>query len=181
MRISIDKEMTGEILDIGGGGEGIIGRVYGQQVTAIDNIQEELDEALSSCKKMLMDASELEFSDETFDHVTFFFSLMYMDKQTQRSALSEATRVLKKGGSIRIWDADIDSAYPDAFIAELDVDMPRERLHTVYGIIKPDASQRAETFVELCKGMGLLLDEKSLDTGWFCLSFVKPLGRTTAR
>ena len=73
MRISIDKEMTGEILDIGGGGEGIIGRVYGQQVTAIDNIQEELDEAPSSCKKMLMDASELEFSDETFDHVTFFF------------------------------------------------------------------------------------------------------------
>ncbi len=65
MRISIEKEMTGEILDIGGGGEGIIGRVYGQQVTAIDNIQEELDEAPSSCKKMLMDASELEFSDET--------------------------------------------------------------------------------------------------------------------
>ena len=30
MRISIDKEMTGELLDIGGGGEGIIGRVYGQ-------------------------------------------------------------------------------------------------------------------------------------------------------
>ena len=30
MRISIYKEMTGEILDIGGGGEGIIGRVYGQ-------------------------------------------------------------------------------------------------------------------------------------------------------
>ena len=51
MRISIEKEMTGEILDIGGGGEGIIGRVYGQQVTAIDNIQEELDEAPSSCKK----------------------------------------------------------------------------------------------------------------------------------
>lgn len=59
--------------------------------------------------------------------------------------------------------------------------MPRERLHTVYGIIKPDASQRAETFVELCKGMGLLLDEKSLDTGWFYLSFIKPLSRTTAR
>ena len=33
------------MLDIGGGGEGVIGRLYGRQVVAIDNRQEELDEA----------------------------------------------------------------------------------------------------------------------------------------
>lgn len=37
MKIALKKELTGSILDIGGGGEGIIGRLYGSRVTAIDN------------------------------------------------------------------------------------------------------------------------------------------------
>ena len=39
--IHLEKSLVGRILDIGGGGEGIIGRVYGQSVTAIDCRQEE--------------------------------------------------------------------------------------------------------------------------------------------
>ncbi len=39
------KELDGKILDIGGGGEGVIGRLYTSQVVAIDNNQAELDEA----------------------------------------------------------------------------------------------------------------------------------------
>ena len=49
MKITLKKELTGSILDIGGGGEGIIGRLYGSRVTAIDNREEELDEAPDSC------------------------------------------------------------------------------------------------------------------------------------
>lgn len=45
MILPLRKELDGEILDVGGGGEGTIGRLYGSQVTAIDNRQEELDEA----------------------------------------------------------------------------------------------------------------------------------------
>lgn len=41
MQIKIHKELQGSILDIGGGGIGLIGRVYSQQVTAIDNRQDE--------------------------------------------------------------------------------------------------------------------------------------------
>lgn len=37
--IQLNRELAGKILDIGGGGEGIIGRLYGRQVTAIDNRQ----------------------------------------------------------------------------------------------------------------------------------------------
>ena len=54
--IWVRSELKGTILDIGGGGEGIIGRVYGQQVTAIDNRQEELDGAPDNGHKLLMDA-----------------------------------------------------------------------------------------------------------------------------
>lgn len=56
-RLSLEKTLTGPILDLGGGGEGIIGRIYGRQATAIDNRQEELDEAPDGPKKLLMDAS----------------------------------------------------------------------------------------------------------------------------
>ena len=41
----LTQALTGSILDVGGGGEGIIGRRYGPAVTVIDNCQEELDEA----------------------------------------------------------------------------------------------------------------------------------------
>ena len=81
MRISIDKEMTGEILDIGGGGEGIIGRVYGQQVTAIDNIQEELDEAPSSCKKCSWMHLSLSFQ---MKHLTMLHSFFHLCTWTSR-------------------------------------------------------------------------------------------------
>lgn len=108
--IILEHELEGSILDIGGGGEGTIGRLYGTQVIAIDNRQEELDEAPEGFEKVLMDARSLDFPDEHFDHVTFFYSLMFMDADTHKQAVSEAARVLKKGGYLHIWDAEIVSA-----------------------------------------------------------------------
>ena len=77
MIINIDYDLKGSILDIGGGGEAIIGQMYGDKVTAIDNRQEELDEAPNCCTKLLMDAEKLSFFDGSFDNVTFFYTLMY--------------------------------------------------------------------------------------------------------
>ena len=76
MKLILKNELCGSILDIGGGGEGVIGRVYKEAVTAIDNMQEELDEAPDCCKKLLMNATALDFCDKSFDNVTFFYSLM---------------------------------------------------------------------------------------------------------
>ena len=64
--IILKHELEGSILDIGGGGEGTIGRLYGTQVIAIDNRQEELDEAPGGFEKVLMDARSLDFPDEHF-------------------------------------------------------------------------------------------------------------------
>lgn len=101
MKLTLEKELCGRILDIGGGGEGIIGRLYKSSVTAVDNMQEELDEAPDCCKKLLMDAEALSFADESFDNVTFFYSLMYMSTEVKAKAVAEAYRVLKKGGRLR--------------------------------------------------------------------------------
>ena len=78
MTIEIKENLDGSILDIGGGGEAVIGQIYKDRVTAIDNCQEELDEVPDCCVKQLMDATELCFSDNSFDNVTFFYTLMYI-------------------------------------------------------------------------------------------------------
>ena len=49
----LTQELTGSILDVGGGGEGVIGRLYGPSVTIIDHCQEELDEALAHYATLL--------------------------------------------------------------------------------------------------------------------------------
>ena len=64
-------------------------------------------------KKMLMDGTDLQFDDGSFDHVTFFYSLMFMSQREQEQAIQEAARVLKHGGELHIWDCDIASAYMD--------------------------------------------------------------------
>ena len=145
--------MYGTILDVGGGGEGVIGQIYGNRVMSIDNRQDELDEAPNCCEKRLMDAMNLLFPDSTFDNVTFFYSLMYMSHDTQSKAIKEALRVLKSGGKLCIWDANIRSAYPDPFIVDLDIVSTEIRIQTTYGIVKNEA-QNFETVLEYLKNSG---------------------------
>ncbi len=171
--IRLQKTLKGNILDIGGGGEGIIGRVYGASVTAIDNRQEELDEAPENCTKLCMDARSLRFADASFAHVTFFFSLLYMDAATQEQAIAEAARVLKPGGSMTIWDAAVVSAYPEAFLVELDIDAGGTHVHTTYGVVKPDGAQNADLFSGICARAGLRLCAREESGETFKLIFTK--------
>ena len=43
--IRLNRDLEGKILDIGGGGEGVIGRLYQERVVAVDCCQKELDDA----------------------------------------------------------------------------------------------------------------------------------------
>ncbi len=134
--VCVEKNLTGSILDIGGGGEGVIGQIYGRNVTAIDRRQDELDETNNDSVKVLMDATNLQFGDNSFDHVTSFFTLMYMSEDKQIEALSEAYRVLMPGGTLSIWDVIIpknNSDY-DVFVVELEVRIPNKSIHTGYGV-----------------------------------------------
>lgn len=118
-----------------------------------------MDEAPITCKKLLMDATALEFENDSFDHVTSFFTMMYMTKAAQKQTISEAYRVLKPGGLLHIWDANIISAYPEPFCVDLDIDLNGRTIHTTYGIVKDDAKQDAAHFITLCKNAGFSLEE----------------------
>lgn len=174
MTIILKKDIDGGILDIGGGGEGVIGRLYTSQVTAIDKYQEELDEAPDCFKKVLMDATELSFEDESFKNITAFYSLMYMQSAEQKQAIHEAARVLAPGGILYIWDADIFSAYPEPFCTELTICLPDQRIHTTYGVIKEDI-QTAEAIKNMCTSAGLSLIAEQSSAGHFYLCFKKEL------
>lgn len=168
----LQKDLQGTILDIGGGGEGVVGRLYQNQVTAIDHCQQELDDAPDGFKKVVMDAAALEFDAASFDNVTFFFSLMFMDEDTQKKALREAARVLKPGGKLCIWDCDIASAYPEPFCIDLEIQLPAERLTTTYGIGKLD-TQSCASIEKLCMHAGLAAVRTHIAEDHFQLVFTK--------
>lgn len=71
-----DFDSPGYILDIGGGGEGSIGKLKGKQVIAIDPNKQELEESAAGPLKVIMDARDLQFPDGTFSLATSFFTLM---------------------------------------------------------------------------------------------------------
>lgn len=170
--ITLASELKGNILDVGGGGDGIIGRLYQNQVTAIDNSKDELDEAPDGFNKLLMDATHLEFEEQTFQHITFFYSLMYMTIDDQKKAIQEAARVCRKEGLLHIWDCDIETAYPDPFLAELTINLPCETINTTYGIIKKER-QCMSSISAICKNAGLTVVLQDNNNGNFKLIYKK--------
>lgn len=169
VEVSLKKNIPGPILDIGGGGEGIIGRIYGASVTAIDNRPEELAESPAGPVKLVADARKMPFSDGSFPSVTAFFTFMYLEQEDQLSAFQEITRVLAPNGKFYLWDAEIETAFP--FLIDLKIDANGEEVNTTYGIYKENARQNGRHFIRLAKACGLELIEKHVADHWFYLVF----------
>jgi ubiquinone/menaquinone biosynthesis C-methylase UbiE len=106
-KITLEHIQTeGMILDIGGGGEGLVSRIEGSKVCAIDIRMSEIREAQihgPPANWFVGDGQTLCFQDDVFDVVTFWFSLAYMsDWSIKQRVLEEAYRVLSKGGQLSI-------------------------------------------------------------------------------
>lgn len=129
-------ETEGFILDIGGGGEGIIGKLNGTQVVSIDTSERELAETRNEALKVVMDATDLTFLPDSFDICTAFFSMMYIPKSEHSKVFEEAHRVLKDNGQFLLWDVKIprtEMKYRE-FIVPLKVQLPDETVETAYGV-----------------------------------------------
>ena len=172
MILELNNRLKGSILDVGGGGECVIGQLFGSAVIAIDCSQDELDDAPDCCEKRLMDAAELTFPDASFDNVTFFYSLMYMTRDTQQKAVAQAARVLKPGGLLHIWDAKIASAYPDPYIVDLEIHAGDLTIPVTYGIVKAEG-QSADAFLQLLNENGLRILQTTSECGQFYIAAEK--------
>ncbi len=164
------------ILDIGGGGEGIIGRLKGRQVVAIDKTKPELESTTSDALKLVMDAKELQFLENSFGTVTIFFTLMYMPFEDLNTIFSEIARVLKPGGELYMWDVEVEvpedlDTKIKYFMVPLTVMFPDGTTsETGYGAYIRD--QKMDTFVTVAEAHGFELEEKETND----LAFYARLG-----
>lgn len=100
------------ILDIGGGGEGLVSRIGGKRVCAVDYRMSEILEAKihgPPANWFVADAMSLPFQDRSFDMVTLWFSLGYMTGWTTKERImAQSFRALKTEGDLSIYAGRID-------------------------------------------------------------------------
>lgn len=169
-------ELKGRILDIGGGGEGIIGQFKGRQVIAIDPKKSELEVATpGEYLKIIMDAKDLQFLDETFDTVTAFFTFMYIPCSDHEIVLKEIYRVTKKGGEFVLWDIKIpkrENSDKDFIGLYLEVKFGEKTVETGYAT-KWSKVQDLEYYVKIGSSIGFTSVETKEFNELFYIRFYK--------
>lgn len=165
-----DFEASGYVLDVGGGGEGIIGRMKPAQVVAIDLYKRELLESPPGPLKIIMDATDLKFLDGSFATVTAFYSLMYMKPETQAKVFAEVHRVLKPGGRWLIWEAVIPASLDPStkgVVFRFTFQLPRENVTTGYGTFWPEKPMDVGYYRSLAAGAGFTVASMNETPGKF--------------
>ena len=94
------------IIDVGGGGEGLVARIAGPRVCVVDSNIDKIREARiyeENSNWFNCDAASLCFKDASFDMATLWFSLGYMRSwQLKEQVLKETYRVLRDDARLSI-------------------------------------------------------------------------------
>jgi len=170
--------VAGLILDIGGGGEGVIGQLKGQQVVAIDINRLELANAPAGpLLKVVMDARDLGFLDGSFATATVFFTFMYIAPADHEKVFRELHRVLAPGGRLLIWDVlfpRMEDKQKTTAVFPFTFKLPDREVKTGYGVRFPEGEQGLAHFVELAHETGFTVAAKNGAQEWFFLELVRP-------
>jgi len=170
--------LWGRTLDIGGGGEGIIGQISPENTVAIDQSAEELSETPEGPLKIVMNATNLTFLPNSFDTVTLFYTLLFIPLSEHEKVFLEIKRVLKPRGRLLIWDVNIpcfDNGERDIFCFPMQVLLPSKTVRTGYGTLWPQQQyQNQETIKEqLLHHKFSKVTEQSINNLSFFLEFEK--------
>ena len=163
----------GLILDIGGGGEGLVSRIEGERVCAVDIRMSEIREAQihgAPANWLVGDGRYLCFSDSSFDVVTLWFSLGYMsDWAIKKRVLEEAHRVLKTHGTISIMSSKIPDSV-DQFVFWALFTLPDGTLSkTGYGV-KGNQGQTMEKVLDLITHLDFEIMNSEDHEEWFSIT-----------
>lgn len=170
-----DFPAEGHILDIGGGGEGVVGQLKPTQTIAVDLIKRELEEAPPGPLKIIMDARDLKFLDNAIPTVTAFYCLMYIAETDHAKVLSEAHRVLAPGGRLLIWDAitPVKEADKKWAVFPIMVNLPGKQIKTGYGVPLGDQKHDLAYFSRLGTEAGFQVTASREDGRHFFLEMLK--------
>jgi SAM-dependent methyltransferase len=169
-------QAEGLILDIGGGGEGVIGQLNGSQVIAIDIDERELLDAPPGPLKLVMDARKLTFVPDSFNTTTVFFTFMYIKGPDHETVLQQIRRVLKPGGRLLIWDVNFRDRPPAKKYAlfRYTAQLPGKQVSSGYGVSWPEGVQDLGYWVALGEKVGFEAGVKKDAGVWFYLELTKP-------
>jgi ubiquinone/menaquinone biosynthesis C-methylase UbiE len=167
----------GLILDVGGGGEGIIGLLKGSDVVAIDKRKGELTETNNDALKVVMDATDLQFVDESFTVATAYFTFMYIPTPDIETVLQEVWRVLKPGGEFFIWDAVVHAPPEErekkSFVIFLKTNLPNgQENQTGYGGSLRELD--IDTVLKPAQNVGFSVIQKKRNEYTYFLKLQKP-------
>jgi ubiquinone/menaquinone biosynthesis C-methylase UbiE len=170
-------KLKGKILDIGGGGEGVIGRMYENSVISIDLRKEELEDAPCDTIKIVMDAADLQFTDKCFDTACCFLTFMYIRKDNWDAVFAETYRVLKDAGEFHIWDVNIPTKPAGGesfFIVPTSILLPDSgELRPGYGVLWETHIAELEEYIACAKRAGFTIAESQTMDQAFYLKLVK--------
>jgi ubiquinone/menaquinone biosynthesis C-methylase UbiE len=173
----LDFPTEGWVLDVGGGGEGIIGLLKKHSVISIDTKKSELEEAPGGPLKILMNAADLKFLDETFATAAMFFSLMFISEKEHQRVIQELYRVLIPGGVVRVWDAELQTRgnNKEAYVGiHINVNVAGQEVTTIYGKNWPDHALTCDYYTTIAKSCGFTVRVEQVETSWFYMIWEKP-------
>ena len=159
---------------IRGGGEGIIGQIGRERITAVDKFQSEIDEAKDKAPEttwVLADAKNLDFPDGHFNNATAFFSIMYMSNEDKREVFKEVHRVLPPDGEFWIWNASI---FKDegVYVIKIKAILPNDKIvRTGYGV--SSKNQTSDAVIKLLEETGFQVDIEETKKDWYFLKAKK--------
>ena len=168
--IIFDQFLNGRVIDIGGGGEAVIGQVGGGRVVALDKHPSEIREARGKAPAvswLVADAMNIPCESGCFGQGTAFFSCMYMGDDAIEKVFKEARRVIKRGGALWVWDVPMHLSQKEYGIRIQVEFRDKRKVNTMYGVKAKEQSTRSIS--KLLQGAGFATEVVDDQKHWFLI------------